>query len=295
MSAPTTGSAPVTPLTLCAVTAALDGHSQSAPAPEPARPLPRSAAAGSQGAAATVPVTICGIKGPLGGSVDAVCPQPTTECIHDDPTPGPPERRPGPRQGPHADTGVVGLQPFAGQHADRRNGGLERLVVGVDGRTTPARGVDRAGFAGRAGPSAVWVAAVWAPCDRLRTQRGSVSGSSRRSSWREGTMFTNLGMLVTPEAWRTSFIVRLRASSRRDGGRGSPVPTSPREDALFAKEFGRPPHRRLFLCGRRWRKGAPTLGGQRQTRGDEESARPRCQSNPGRSSPSGGGAGVRSQ
>jgi hypothetical protein len=71
-----TGSAPVSaPLTVCAVTAALDGNSNGTcvGASSSSNPI---GTPGSPGSGASVPLVFCGVEGALDGSADASCPGP---------------------------------------------------------------------------------------------------------------------------------------------------------------------------------------------------------------------------
>ncbi len=275
----TTGAAPVSaPVTLCAVTAALDGASSGT----------------CEGAGATfAPI---GSRGEPRERRDrsgdhlwhSGCPQrqrgrfvPAADHGGIDVDPYARRRNAGlVLVRGHADTGVVGLQPFAGQHADRRNGGLERLVVGVDGRTTPARGVDRAGFAGRGPGRQPFGPPPFGP--RGRCGLGAVSGSSRRAVGGRGPC-SPIGMLVTPEAWRTSFD---RATSGEQPARwgvgGSPVPTSARMRSSPRSSAGLSPP---SLGAASMAKGSPDPWRATADTGRRGVRRPRCQSNPGRSSP----------
>ena len=88
-------------------------------------------------------MTICGIQGALGRRRGLLVPTADHGCIDGGLHPG--RRISGVvLLGGNADSGGVGLQPFAAEFADGGDGGFERLVPGFNRCTVAARGVDRA-------------------------------------------------------------------------------------------------------------------------------------------------------
>ena len=65
------------PVTVCSVTAALDGNASGVCTGAGTTGIPIGTP-GTPGTGVTVPITICGIEAALGGTASALCPQPTT-------------------------------------------------------------------------------------------------------------------------------------------------------------------------------------------------------------------------
>ena len=143
----TTGSTPVfAPVTLCAVTAALDGDSSGTCEGAGSTSTPIGTA-GSPGDRSDCSRDHLWHSGSAQRQRGCLVPAADYRCINGDPHLG--RRNAGVViVSRHADPGVIGLEPFAVEHANGGDRGLEHLVSGLHGRPPPARGADRAGFAG---------------------------------------------------------------------------------------------------------------------------------------------------
>jgi hypothetical protein len=88
--APTqTGVLPISgPVTVCAVTAALEGTADGTCTGSGGTGVPIGL--GGAGSGVSLPITLCGIEGALGGTADASCPQPTTSAATTPTTPSAP-------------------------------------------------------------------------------------------------------------------------------------------------------------------------------------------------------------
>ena len=243
VGATTTGSVPVfAPVTLCAVTAALEGDSSGTCEGTGSTSAPIGSA-GSPGTGATVPVTICGIQGALSGRRGLLVPAAHDGCV--DGRPGPGRRIAGVVPvGGNADSGGIGLQRFAAEFADGRDGSFERLVAGFNGCPVAARGVDRAGRT-RHGPchQPVGPSPLGSQGSRRRGAFLNVRRAHRLGAgggqMEGGVMFGHKDagdVRGLEEVFRSEEFGRGTDSVGRD----EVVPPVGPEDVLFTQEFGRP-------------------------------------------------------
>ncbi len=272
----TTGAAPVAaPVTICAVSAALDGRLQRHVrgrgldlCPDRHRRKPRD-----RGDCSRDRLWDPGCTERSGGGL---VPAADHGRIDGDPYPG--RGNAGLVVGHHAHSGDVGLQLFAAQYADGGDGGRGCLVAGVDGRSTAARGIDRAGFPG-CGPGDQPVGA--SPFGSAASRRLGASfaecilrpvpGVTGRVTRREGSMFTNRdtrGVGGLEEVFRSHEFGRA-TDPMRGRGRGVSDPAD-REDALLAQEFGRPLMGAPSLDADGEEEPRPLAGAERPTGGPSE-------------------------